>query len=101
MKTLLIETKNYITTITLNRPDVHNAFNEELATELQESFNALNDNNDVRAIMITGAGRSFSAGADLNYMKSAAAKTSEQNISESLYLANFSNHCLLETLKVA
>lgn len=87
MTTLLIEKKNHITTITLNRPDVHNAFNEDLTTELLENFTALNNDSDTRLIVLTGAGKSFSAGADLNYMKSAAQKSAQQNVAESLFMA--------------
>lgn len=87
MKTLLIEKENRITKVTLNRPDVHNAFNEDLTKELYETFSSLNDDKDTRLIVLTGAGKSFSAGADLNYMKSAAQKNREQNIEESLYMA--------------
>lgn len=88
MKTLLIEKKNAITTVTLNRPDVHNAFNEDLTKELLETFTSLNDDTATRLIVLTAAGKSFSAGADLNYMKSAAQKSNEQNVTESLVMAS-------------
>src|SRR5687767_9617348 len=88
MRTLLIEKKNGVATVTLNRPDVHNAFNEDLTNELFESFSGFNKDPEVRVIVLTGAGKSFSAGADLNYMKSAAGKSPEQNVSESLFMAS-------------
>lgn len=87
MNTLLIEKNNFVTTVTLNRPDVHNAFNEVLVKELYDTFTALNNDNDTNVIVLTGSGKSFSAGADLNYMKSAATKSKEQNIAESLTMA--------------
>lgn len=87
MKTLLIERNANVTTVTLNRPDVHNAFNEDLTRELHETFAALNADTETRVVVLTGAGKSFSAGADLNYMKSAAGKSSEQNVAESLFMA--------------
>jgi enoyl-CoA hydratase/carnithine racemase len=60
-----------ILTITLNRPDKLNAFNAAMATELIAAFDAADADDDVRAIIVTGAGRAFCAGADL----SAGAKT--------------------------
>lgn len=86
MKHLLITNQNHITTVTINRPDVHNAFNEELMTELHQCFADLNNDAQTKIIVLTGAGKSFCAGADLNYMQSAAQKTREQNIKESLQM---------------
>lgn len=57
--------KNGLAVIALNRPDVLNSFNREMALALQESLKKASDNNDVRAIYITGKGRAFSAGQDL------------------------------------
>ncbi|MDI2030582.1 crotonase/enoyl-CoA hydratase family protein [Saccharopolyspora sp. TS4A08] len=54
-----------ILTITLNRPDSLNAFTPTMADELERTFNAANDNDEVRAIVVTGAGRAFCAGMDL------------------------------------
>jgi methylglutaconyl-CoA hydratase len=87
MKTLNITHHAGITTITLNRPDVHNAFNEDLMQDLYGAFTSFDVDDSIRAIVLTGAGRSFCAGGDLNYMKSAAAKTVQQNIDESLTMA--------------
>lgn len=58
-------------TLTLNRPDKLNAFNGPMMNELLEAFDAADADDDVRAIIVTGAGRAFCAGADL----SAGAKT--------------------------
>lgn len=87
MSTLLIQKNGPVATVTLNRPDVHNAFNEDLTKELLETFSAFDTDNETRVIVLTGAGKSFSAGADLNYMKSASAKSAEQNVAESLFMA--------------
>lgn len=87
MQTLLIQKNGPVATVTLNRPDVHNAFNEDLTKELMEAFKSFNEDKETRVVVLTGAGKSFSAGADLNYMKSAAAKSTEQNVQESLYMA--------------
>jgi methylglutaconyl-CoA hydratase len=87
MTTLQIQNQNAVATVTLNRPDVHNAFNEDLMKDLHEAFGALATDNAVRAVVLTGAGKSFCAGGDLNYMKSAATKNRAQNVSEALFMA--------------
>jgi len=76
-----------IATVTLYRPDVHNAFNDDLIWELNNAFKTLGENPDVRAIVLTGAGKSFSAGADLNWMKEAASYTEKQNMRDALRLS--------------
>lgn len=85
--TVLIKTTGPVITVTLNRPEAHNAFNAELMRELTETFASLPQSAETRVIVVTGAGKSFSAGADLNFMKSAAAKSHEQNVAESMHLA--------------
>jgi len=55
-------------TLTLNRPDIHNAFNEALMAQLTEALESLGNDDQVRGVVLTGAGKSFSAGADLNWM---------------------------------
>jgi methylglutaconyl-CoA hydratase len=74
-------------TVTLMRADVHNAFNDDLIWELNSAFTALGGNPDVRAVVLTGAGKSFSAGADLNWMKEAANYTEAQNMRDALRLS--------------
>src|SRR3954470_15377803 len=64
-KTLLIETKDGVATLTLNRPDKLNAFNRELSGELVFALAAIAKDDRVRAILLTGAGRAFCAGQDL------------------------------------
>jgi len=76
-----------IATVTLFRAEVHNAFNDDLIWELNNAFQILGDNEDVRAIVLTGAGKSFSAGADLNWMKAAAGYSEEQNMQDALRLS--------------
>ncbi len=88
MDTLLLVQNGPVANVTLNRPDVHNAFNEDMMTELKTVFGELATNKEVRAVVIRGAGKSFCAGGDLNYMKSAATKTQQQNIDESLLMAS-------------
>jgi len=63
--TVLYETKGAVATITLNRPDSLNSFNAELRRDLFNATNQAKDDPSIRAVVLTGAGRSFSAGADL------------------------------------
>jgi len=67
--TLLISDDNRVRTLTLNRPEVLNAFNEELNETLAQAVAAAADDPDVAVVVITGAGRAFSAGADLVEMQ--------------------------------
>lgn len=70
MKTILLSESNQIAFIKLNRPDVRNAFDSEMISELTALFKKLQTRNDIRAIGLTGEGKAFCAGADLNWMKS-------------------------------
>ncbi len=73
--------------VNLNRPEVHNAFNNDLINDLYDAFDKLRKEKDVRVIVLTGNGKSFCAGADLNWMKSVVNYSYEQNYEESLKLA--------------
>jgi methylglutaconyl-CoA hydratase len=77
-----------VATITMQRPEIHNAFNAQLIQDLQAAFNGLAADENLHAVVLTGAGPSFSAGADLSMMKEAAAFTQEQNLSDALRLAD-------------
>ncbi|SRR5581483_38879 len=85
-KTLLVEEGDGILTVTLNRPDVHNAFNDELIAEAIDLFENIGAR-DVRAIVLRGTGPNFCAGADLNWMSKMVSYTREQNIHDSSLLA--------------
>jgi enoyl-CoA hydratase/carnithine racemase len=65
-ETLLYEVSDHVLTITLNRPDRLNAFTGTMMNELIAAFDAADADDDVRAIIVTGAGRAFCAGADLS-----------------------------------
>jgi len=65
-ETIRYEVKNHILTLTLNRPDQLNAFNIVMAHELIDAFNRASEDDEVRAIVVTGAGRAFCAGMDLS-----------------------------------
>ncbi len=74
-------------TILLNRPEVHNALDPEMVTELTEAMKALEADAKVRAIVIAGAGPSFCSGGDINQMKKSAKYTSEQNFADAHLIA--------------
>jgi enoyl-CoA hydratase/carnithine racemase len=65
-KTLRYEVADHILTLTLNRPEQLNSFTVEMANELIDAFNRASDDDEVRAIVVTGAGRAFCAGMDLS-----------------------------------
>ena len=77
-----------VATVTLNRPDVHNAFNDALIAEMTRAFLDLGSSDDVRIIILHGAGKSFCAGGDLNWMKAAASYTYEENVADAMRLSN-------------
>ncbi len=85
--TLGIEMKGPVATIWMNRPDMHNAFDETLISELTAACTALDDDKDVRVVVLAGRGKSFSAGADLNWMKRAANNGVEDNLNDARALA--------------
>jgi methylglutaconyl-CoA hydratase len=80
-------TQEGLAVVTLNRPDVHNAFNAELIAELTDAFHAIADQPTIRMMILRGAGKSFSAGADLNWMKLAATHTRDDNERDAMNLA--------------
>ena len=86
-QTLEIERQNSVVTIWMNRPDRHNAFDETLITELTAAFMALDDDADIRAVVLAGRGKSFSAGADLNWMQRQSAAPPEENLADARRLA--------------
>lgn len=77
-----------VATITMRRGEVHNAFNTQLIQDLQAAFNYLRTDAKLHAVILTGEGPSFSAGADLNMMQASAAFTQEQNLGDALRLAD-------------
>uniref|UniRef100_UPI00224DB432 enoyl-CoA hydratase-related protein n=1 Tax=Dyella silvatica TaxID=2992128 RepID=UPI00224DB432 len=87
MSTVLITQRDAICEISLNRPDVHNAFDDHLIAELTQALQAAGGDASVRAVVLTGTGVSFSAGADLNWMRGMAKASEAQNREDSLHLA--------------
>ena len=76
-----------VATVTLNRPEIHNAFDETLIAHLTAAFVSLDDDPDVRVVVLAAAGRSFCAGADLNWMKRMAAFGRQENLADAHALA--------------
>lgn len=74
-------------TLTLNRPKVHNAFDNALIAELTEALEQLSEDDSVRVVILTGAGKSFSAGADLNWMRAMAKASEKDNRKDARQLA--------------
>lgn len=68
----------------MNRPDKHNAFNPKLIKEMRQAFESLGQDPSVRVIVLSGEGRSFSAGADLDWMKDQGEASQEENLRSSL-----------------
>jgi methylglutaconyl-CoA hydratase len=80
-----------IGTVWLNRPEVHNALNEKMISEIILCFDEIKNMNDVRVVILRGRGKSFCAGADLNYMKGIAEFGYEENYNDSKRLAKCFN----------
>ena len=76
-----------IMTITLNRPEIHNPFDDKMIAELTNCFLDIQGKPDVRAVVITGAGKSFCAGADLNWMKRMGQYSLEENMKDAAGLS--------------
>ena len=80
-----------VATVTLNRPEVHNAFDDALIAELTGLLAHYGADPAVRALILTGAGKSFSAGADLGWMKRMAGYSYEENLADAAGLARLMN----------
>ena len=87
MNTLDIHIEGHVAKVFLNRPEVRNAFNDGVITELAETFTRLGQDPGVRAIVLGGHGKAFCAGADLNWMKSMAGFGWEDNRADATRLA--------------
>jgi methylglutaconyl-CoA hydratase len=86
---LIFQTDDQVCRVTLNRPDLHNAMNRDLLDELAAVFEriAALDRSAVRAVVLAGAGKSFSAGADINWMRASLDFSVEENVADALALA--------------
>ncbi len=84
---LLVERDGPVARVTIDRPTVHNAFNDELIRQLTQTFEQLGGKPEVRVIVLAGSGRSFCAGADLNWMGSMVDYDEAANRADSLEIA--------------
>ncbi|WP_426103752.1 enoyl-CoA hydratase/isomerase family protein [Massilia sp. TSP1-1-2] len=87
-ETLTVAVKDMVATVTLNRPDVRNAFNEFTIAELSLAFSELGRHDGVRAIVLAANGPAFCAGADLNWMKKMALYSHAENAEDAEKLAD-------------
>lgn len=94
---LQLEHRDQVAYIWLNRPELHNAFNTQVIEELHHCFTQFNERDDVRVVILAGRGKSFSAGADLNWMKHAGQASQVENEADALKLATMLHS--LATLK--
>ena len=101
--TLRFDLTDYVAVITLNRPEVRNAMNRELSGALMEALQRVREDPDIRAAVITGAGRTFSAGADLKERAQVgrAADTSAASVIEANRAAGFARMALEKPLIAA
>jgi len=86
-KTIALSFRGPIARITLNRPEVHNAFTSEMFADLDTAFSEIAKREENRAVVLTGEGKSFCAGADLNWMKKVKEMTFEESVQDSLVLS--------------
>ena len=93
MSSLQMHRENGVVTLSLNRPDVHNAFDDELICCLTETLRRVGADPQTRVVVLTGNGKSFSAGADLNWMRGMLDASEQDNEHDALQLAR-----LLRTL---
>ncbi len=81
-ETLWVEVENKVARVTLNRPELHNAFNEVMIAELAQVFKELGKDPAVRVVILSGMGESFCAGGDLNWMRKVAAYSTQKNLAD-------------------
>lgn len=87
MKTIKIETIGKIARIWLSRPQVHNAFDAVMIAELTEAFSAFASQPEVRSVILTGEGKSFCAGVDLNWLGASRQAPYEKHVEDTMKLS--------------
>ncbi|MGD9379977.1 MAG: enoyl-CoA hydratase/isomerase family protein [candidate division WOR-3 bacterium] len=87
-QTILYDCEDGIASVAFNRPDVHNAFNDVMIHELTDVFSKIEKRADIRVVVVSGKGKSFCAGADLNWMKRVKDYSYDDNLKESLELSD-------------
>ena len=86
--TIKYEKDGRIGRVTFNRPEIHNAFNGTVISEMTDVFARIAKDDDLRLVLLTGEGKSFCAGADLNWMRGVVKQSFEENLAESNALAD-------------
>lgn len=86
-ETIRLTQSGVVAQVTLARPQIRNAFNDTMIAELREVFSLLEEDPNLRVVVLTGEGTAFCAGADLNWMRRVLAYTYEENYEDSMNLA--------------
>jgi methylglutaconyl-CoA hydratase len=86
MQNVLYALEKQVATITINRPDVHNAFDETTIAELTQAFEKAGADKTVRVVVLRGNGKSFCAGGDLNWMRRVADYSFDENVTDAMGL---------------
>jgi methylglutaconyl-CoA hydratase len=86
-ETIIFSKENKIARVIFNRSEVHNAFNSQMIGEIDDAFKKIKSDDSARVVILTGEGKSFCAGADINWMREIIDYSYEQNLEESLQLA--------------
>ena len=86
--TISLAVEDRVARVILDRPDIRNAFNDVMLAELLDTFQSLGRREDVRVVVMTGSGNAFCAGADMNWMRKVKDYTHEENLRDSLVLAD-------------
>lgn len=87
MSDVTVDIRNALATVTLCRPDKHNAFDEQVIQDLTAAFDNVANDTSVRVMVLASQGKTFSAGADLQWMKKMATYSYEQNLQDAQALA--------------
>ncbi len=85
--TIVCEIRDEVATVNLNRPEIHNAFNSTVIAEMLDLFRKIGQNKTLRVVTLSGKGKSFCAGADLNWMRGVVSQSFDQNLAEANALA--------------
>lgn len=87
-KLIKLEVRNRVAYLQLNRPDKRNALNGEMVSELRQALREINDNDNAKVVVLSGAGKAFCAGADLAYLEGLQKNTFQENLEDSKNLKN-------------
>lgn len=82
-----LEHQDHVSYLTLNRPEVHNAFDDHMIAELLHALDSIDQRSECRVMVLRALGKNFSAGADLNWMRSMADKDFDENLADAAELS--------------